>query len=177
MHASRDNTLVTIKNRLGVKAPVYAQDSSLFAKTIQNKKAHNYDDEEDDDDDKKLVMDTLGVLATKYKNIKIEITNKATENSAHGDIVVPSRLANRIGNNKPTKQTSNDQDDVDMDTDDVSGNNYKKPNDSPLQGYRLIISNLHETVSEDDIMVCISIAFRPYARFFFCLSSNSFYLI
>jgi hypothetical protein len=143
VHTRGKSTLVTIKNRLG--SVTSGGNSSLFTKTIKNQTIEALDSLSIDDDED---FARGGILDKKnFTNIKIKISN-----NTDADTIMPSRLGGRIGIVQ-TKQASNDDNDVEMEVEEAAAKNYKRLNDGPVQGYRLIISNLHETVSEDDIMV------------------------
>ena len=152
--ANSKNTLITVNNASFKKN--YNQrieEEGLIRKTIKNDVEDEVEEEEEDEVDfdnnknkflnREINMQIKRNFKTdlnKKENFKIKITNQ-DKNSTRYEEVEDMDVEMSENVDKSVKKRVNDS---------TEANSY-----SPIQGYRVLVSNLHPNVTEDDILVII----------------------
>ena len=145
--ANDKNTFITVNNDQKNVEPMF------FKKNIKNIVQEDKNDDDDDDDNaeslklfkKREINMQIKRNFSNNENFKIKIDNNEQKNC-----FISSKNNNNNNNN-------NNNDDDAMDIDDNKISSVDEVVHSPIQGYRLLVSNLHHNVTEDDVLVCFSI--------------------
>lgn len=139
--ANSEATLITLKNDQNIDRP---------ALTVHKYNQHDDEDVNYDDDASKEEIEDYEGYKTQIQNREINLQIKRNFNDR------PKNFKIQIDNSNKNRISSN-EDIMDVDDEIVEAKQQPSVNTtsdvSPIQGYRLIISNLHPNVSEDDILV------------------------
>ncbi len=134
--ANDKNTLITVNNdQKNNVEPI------ILRKTIKNYIQEDKNDDDDDDDNAESIK------LFKKREINMQIKRNFSNNE---------NFKIKIDNNEQKKcfiAKNNNFDDA-MDVDDDKTISVDEVVHSPIQGYRLLVSNLHHNVTEDDVLVC-----------------------